>query len=120
MVTSANNLNLLLHVRTLSHDRRLVMQVLSFPTTEILEDIVLHLCDTFVKVYSAVKVNGKRRNTVHFNLSGTSVAVLFFLTSLCTIGLAESHNRDLDKKKNEPTEFSFVKVYLLLKRLVTM
>ena len=61
---------------TLNDDYRLGKQVLSFPTTKNMEDIVLHLRDTFVKL------NDKKRNTVLFNSSGISIVVLFFLISL--------------------------------------
>ena len=54
-----------------------------------------------------MKVNDKKKNTVHFNSSGTSIVMLFFLISvpLDAIGLAESRNKDLANKQANWIQF---------------
>ena len=82
----------------LNHDHRLMMQVLSFPTTNSLEDIVLHLRDTFVKVYSNCEGQRQKEKYCAFQLEWHKYCIAFLLEKalpLDAIGLAESRNKQL-------------------------
>ena len=91
-----------------SDDHKLVMQVLSFPTTESLEDIVLHLRDTFVKVYSSCEGQQQKEKYCAFQLEWHKYCSAFLLDKsllLDTIGLVESRNRDLAKQRARWIQF---------------
>ena len=93
---------------TLSPDHRLVVQVLSFPITESLEDIVLYLRDTFMKVYSCCEGQRQKEKYCAFQLEWHKHCSAFLLDKsfpLDTIGFAESRNKDLAKKRTNWIQF---------------
>ena len=93
---------------TLNDDYRLGKQVLSFPTTKNMEDIVLHLRDTFVKLYSSCEGQRQKEKYCAFQLEWHKYCSAFLLDKslpLDAIGLAESRNKDLAKKRANWIQF---------------
>ena len=96
---------------TLNDDYRLGKQVLSFPTTKNMEDIVLHymhLRDTFVKLYSNCEGQRQKEKYCAFQLEWHKYCSAFLLDKslpLDAIGLAESRNKDLAKKRANWIQF---------------
>lgn len=91
-----------------SQFHRLVKQVSSASTDHTLDSIVVHLRDTFVRIYSKCDGHQSKEKYCEFQVDWHKHCSAFLLEkslSMDTVGIPESENRDLAGRHKEWIEF---------------